>query len=123
VSKLSPHDTTEEDNLNACSVLLDALDTQAYYQQLTKRSNLLKLLDFAVPTHDDSLLPAQQAVESQNAALTLLSQLVAMYNSSSSNDKRKGEEETVMLEEGDNEEDLVNVISRNVSKIVSYLEA
>ena len=48
VDKLGP-DCSEEDNLNASSILQDALDTKDYYHLVSKRNNIHKLLDFAIP--------------------------------------------------------------------------
>jgi hypothetical protein len=48
VDKLGP-DCSEEDNLNASSILQDALDTKEYYGVICKRNNINKLLDFAIP--------------------------------------------------------------------------
>jgi hypothetical protein len=49
IDKLGP-DCNEEDNLNASGILQDALDTKEYYGIVTKRNNLQKLIDFAIPS-------------------------------------------------------------------------
>jgi hypothetical protein len=49
VQKLGP-EWSEEDNLNASSILQDALDTKGYYGIVCKRNNISKLLDFAIPS-------------------------------------------------------------------------
>ena len=49
MQKLGP-EWSEEDNLNASSILQDALDTKGYYGIVCKRNNISKLLDFAIPS-------------------------------------------------------------------------
>ena len=53
IDKLGP-DCNEEDNLNASSILQDALDTKEYYGIICKRNNLNKLLDFATPSQEQT---------------------------------------------------------------------
>ena len=65
VDKLGPT-CNEEDNLNASSILQDALDTKEYYGIICRRNNLNKLLDFAIPSAESA------NVESQNAAIGVL---------------------------------------------------
>ena len=54
VDKLGPKDTTEEDNLNASSILQDALETKEYFSIISQRANILKLLEFAIPNPDET---------------------------------------------------------------------
>ncbi len=54
VDKLGPNDTTEEDNLNASSILQDALDTKEYFAIISQRANILKLLEFAIPNPEQT---------------------------------------------------------------------
>ena len=52
VEKLGPNDTTEEDNLNASYILQDSLETKDYFNVVSKRNNILKLLHYAFPEAD-----------------------------------------------------------------------
>jgi len=54
VDKLGPNDTTEEDNLNASSILQDALETKEYFSIVSQRANILKLLEFGIPNPDQT---------------------------------------------------------------------
>jgi hypothetical protein len=60
--------------LNASSILIEALDTKEHYSLVTKRHNIVKLLQFAVPEAND--IAALSNVDSQNAALSVLNQVV-----------------------------------------------
>jgi hypothetical protein len=53
VEKLGPG-ASEEDNLNASSILQDALDTKEFYNVVSKRNNVLKMLDYALPAEESS---------------------------------------------------------------------
>lgn len=72
VDKLGPEGTSEEDNLNASSILQEALDTKEYYSAISKRHNVIKLLDYAIPSQGETV-----NVDSQNAAIGVLTYLVA----------------------------------------------
>ena len=72
VDKLSP-ECSEEDNLNASSILQDALDTKEFYSVISRKNTLTKLLDYALPSSD---VAVTTSVDSQNAALGVLSALV-----------------------------------------------
>jgi hypothetical protein len=48
IGKLGP-EATEEDNLNASSILQDALETKEFYSVVSKRNNVSKMLDYALP--------------------------------------------------------------------------
>jgi hypothetical protein len=85
VEKLGPS-ASEEDNLNASSILQDALETKEFYTVVSRRNNVLKMLDFAIPESTSS--EGVVNVDSQNAALGVLTQLVALY-SDRRKDKRK----------------------------------
>jgi hypothetical protein len=55
VDKLGPGETlSEEDNLNASTILQEAIDTKEYYKALAKRSNVTKLLEFAIPSSEQT---------------------------------------------------------------------
>ena len=124
VEKLGP-DSSEEDNLNASSILQDALDTKEYYGIICKRNNISKLLDFAVPAQE------QSNVESQNAALGVLTQIISLYTDRKKEGKRKNsednnEEEDATVQQNSDEEgeecSLITLIAGNIPRIVSYLE-
>lgn len=59
IEKLGPNET-QEDNLNASSILQDALETKEYFSIISHRSNILKLLEFAIPNPEQQ----PQSVES-----------------------------------------------------------
>ena len=63
VEKLGPNET-DEDNLNASSILQDALETKEYFSIISHRSNILKLLEFAIPNPDEQPQNLNQGVES-----------------------------------------------------------
>lgn len=78
VDKLGP-DNTDEDNLNACSILQDALDTKEFYSVVSRRTSLSKLLEFALPSSSQEGTESgtlKTSTESQNAALGVLTTLV-----------------------------------------------
>lgn len=100
MDKLGP-DCSEEDNLNASSILQDALDTKEYYSIICKRNNINKLFDFAIPASE------QANVESQNAALGVLTQIVSLYSDRKKEQKRKNsdeEDEEATLHQNSDEE-------------------
>jgi len=71
VDKVGPLDTIEEDNLNASSILEDALETKDFYNVISKRNNIAKLIQFSLP--EDG---APSNVDSQSASISVLTQLV-----------------------------------------------
>jgi len=71
IEKVGPN-ATEEDNLNGASILSDMLETKDFYNVISKRGHIIKLVEFALPEN------ANQS--SQNAALTVLISLVQIYN-------------------------------------------
>ena len=81
VEKLGPT-ASEEDNLNASSILQDALDTKEYYNIVSRRNNVLKMLDYALPAAEDET----NNVESQNAAFGVLTQLTSLYSETKKKD-------------------------------------
>ena len=81
IEKLGP-DSLEEDNLNASSILQDALDTKEFYNIICRRSNVQRMIDFALPLDQSSV-----NVDSQNAALGVLTQIVSLYS-----DRKKDKE-------------------------------
>jgi hypothetical protein len=56
--------------------LQDALDTKEYYNIVSRRNNVLKMLDYALPAPEDMT----NNVESQNAAFGVLTQLTSLYS-------------------------------------------
>ncbi len=132
IDKLGPVDMTEEDNLNASSILQDALDTKEYYSVVSHRSNILKLLEFAVPNPDHD----QQNFDSQNSALGVLTQIVSLYPERKKDDKKKQAEEededsTLQStaahnseeEDENSESSMISILARNIPRAVSYLQA
>ncbi len=132
VEKLGPTDTTEEDNLNASSILQDALETKEYYSVVTQKFNILKLLEYALPNADQ-----KSTVDSQNAALGVLTQLVSLYPERKKDGKRKqtdeDEEDSTTVQQNNNKDSddedessegsIINLLARNVPRVVSYLQA
>ena len=128
VDKLGP-EANEEDNLNASSILYDALETKEYYSIVSRRNNVNKLLAFAIPPSSED----HTNQDSQNAALSVLSQLVSLYTDrkKSGDTKRKnsdGEEEDATLQQHSDEDDsaegssLIDIIAANIPNIVTYLQ-
>jgi len=53
IEKLSPT-ASEEDNWNAAGILQDSLETKDFYAVVSKRHNVARLLDFALPEAEAS---------------------------------------------------------------------
>lgn len=48
IEKLGPN-STEEDHLNGASILSDMLETKDFYNVISKRDHIIKLVEFALP--------------------------------------------------------------------------
>ena len=97
--------TNEEDNLNASTILTEALDTKEFYSVISKKNNVQKLLDFALPEKNDA--EEDQNTSSQNSSLAVLTQLVSLYA-----EKRKEKEGKRKGSDDDDEETTVQQIGR-----------
>lgn len=111
MDKLGP-EASEEDNLNAGGILQDALETKEFYTVVSRRNNVLKMLDFASGTNPDS----------QSAALGVLTQLVALHADRKKERARKEEdEEEVQHQSEEEDEDFLEVIASSVGRLVAGL--
>lgn len=99
----------------------DSLETKDFYAVVSKRHNVARLLDFALPE-------AEASFDSQNAAFAVLTSLVQQYSERKKEGKKKAgdeeDEETVQQEveeDGEDADSLIEVLASHVSRIVGYL--
>ena len=125
IEKLGP-EASEEDNLNASSILQDALETKEFYTVVSRRNNVSKMLDYALPQDVSKV-----NVDSQNAALGVLTQLVSLYTDRKKEKERRkaneDEDEETTVQQSDEEEEsaegnFLETLASNIPRIVSFLE-
>lgn len=124
IEKLGPN-VTEEDNLNASSILQDVLENNKdFYSIICKKNNIQQLINLAFSEEQNS--------SSQNSALAVLVALVQIYHEKKKDQEKKrgdDEEEDSTVQATSDEEDaanvnpLVDVLSNNIRKISEYLNS
>lgn len=124
IEKVGP-EATEEDHLNGASILSDMLETKDFYNVISKRDHILKLVNYALP---DSVNQS-----SQNAALTVLISLVQIYNEKRKDDTRgnnnhSDDDDNVNMEAEETaatttaaESPLIEILAQNVDRLANYL--
>lgn len=100
------------------------VELKEFYGQLTKRSNLTKIVEYALPSDSTNQ-------NSQNAALGVFITIVQLYNEKKKeSDKRKAaaaggaddEEDETLHQQSDEEEDtLIDVMAETIPKIEALL--
>eukprot|EP00347_Sterkiella_histriomuscorum_P022039 403331901 len=124
IGKLSSQ-STEEDNLNAASILVDMLDTKEFFNVICQKQHIQQLIDMAFTDEENP------QASSQNAALAVLVNLIQIYQEKRKDDNRGGqnnndnddEDSTTIQdeEESTQESPLIEVLSQSVHKFTNYL--
>lgn len=96
------------------------LETKDFYNVVSKRDHILKLVNYALPESTNQ--------SSQNAALTVLISLVQIYNEKRKDDTRgnnnhSDDDDNVNMEaeESNVESPLVEILAQNVERLTNYL--
>ena len=114
--KLSPQ-STEEDNLNSATIIVDLMENKEFFQIVAKQQNIRRLVDF-------SLDQTSEATEtSRVCSLQVLNQITQWHNDKLKNDdenkKSKGEadgEDMFIIQDSDEDEE--DVISKPIVEIL-----
>lgn len=119
IEKIGP-DGSEDDHLNASSILQDMLETKDFYVVICQKTNINKLLDFAFVQENAN-------TSSQNAALAVLTAMVQVFHEKKKDEQRNNnqsdEDDTPNLENEESNVDnpLIEVIAHNCRRLSDFL--
>ena len=120
IDKLSG-EHTEEHNLNAASILVEMLDNKEYFNLISQRQNIAKLVEMSFVQEENA------SQSSQKSSLSLLTYLIPTYLEKKKDDRGNGnnenddEDTTIQEAEETTESPLVDILAGSVPLIANYL--
>jgi SIT4 phosphatase-associated protein len=112
---------TEEHNLNAASILVEMLENKEYFNLLSQRQNIAKLVEMSFVQEDNA------SQSSQKSAISLLIYMIPTYLEKRKDDRGNGnndnddEDSTIQEVEESAESPLVDILAGSVPLIALYL--